>query len=41
MLYDLKNDPSENINIAEAKEYQKTVNQLSQVLINGWENVLP
>ena len=38
MLFDLKKDPSENENIAENPNYKETVERLSQLLANGWEN---
>ena len=41
MLYDLKNDPEENVNIADNPEQQMLVIQLSQLLKNGWTSVLP
>jgi arylsulfatase A-like enzyme len=41
MLYDLEKDPAENVNIAGAAENQILVLQLSQMLKNGWESVLP
>jgi iduronate 2-sulfatase len=35
MLYDLKNDPSENVNIAGASEHQALVEKLSKILKEG------
>ena len=41
MLYDHQADPEENVNISEEPENQKTVEQLSRMLQQGWEHVLP
>jgi arylsulfatase A-like enzyme len=41
MLYDLKNDPSENVNIAEKPENKALVKKLSQKLKDGWKSALP
>jgi len=40
MLYDLKNDASENVNLAGASEHQELVKQLSQTLRSGWKVTL-
>jgi arylsulfatase A-like enzyme len=37
MLFDLKKDPDENVNVAEKPDYKETVEKLSQLLTNGWE----
>jgi arylsulfatase A-like enzyme len=39
MLYDLKNDPDENTNIAELPENAELVNRLSEMLKKGWKPV--
>lgn len=41
MLFDLKNDAAENVNIAESADHQGIVQQLSRMLKDGWEKVLP
>ena len=35
MLFDLKVDPVENVNIAGAREHQQRVNELSRILNGG------
>lgn len=39
MLYDLQDDPAENINIADMPENLDLVNKLSSMLQNGWQPV--
>ena len=41
MLFDLENDPAENINIAENADQKERIKQLSQILAGGWQRVLP
>lgn len=41
MLFDLNKDPKENENIAENPDYKETVERLSQLLANDWENGKP
>ncbi|MBT3637247.1 MAG: sulfatase [Opitutae bacterium] len=41
MLFDLKADPDENVNLAASPEYNKTLNRLGKILKNGWRSVLP
>jgi iduronate 2-sulfatase len=41
MLYDLQNDLAENINISGSAEHREIVEQLSQMLTDGWQGVLP
>ena len=41
MLYDLKKDPEENINVAGEKEYQDKVKELDALLNAGWEKLKP
>lgn len=39
MLYDLKNDTPENINIADKEEHQTIINELSKILSSGRRNI--
>ena len=41
MLYDHRNDPNENVNIAEQPENKELVERLSGVLHDGWKTVRP
>ncbi len=41
MLYDLETDAAENDSMAEYAEHQNCVNQLSQMLADGWRRALP
>lgn len=40
-LYDYKNDPLENVNIANLPENAKVVDELKKLLEGGWKGVLP
>jgi iduronate 2-sulfatase len=41
MLFDLRADPNENVNLADSPEYKKTLNRLGNMLREGWRSVLP
>jgi hypothetical protein len=41
MLFDLKADPDENINLAASPEHEKTLNRLGKMLKDGWIKLLP
>ena len=41
MMYDLKNDASENINIVSLPKHKNTAKELSQLLKGGWKKALP
>ena len=41
MLFDLKTDPDENVNLAASPEHKKTLNRLGKMLKDGWIKVLP
>ena len=41
MLFDLKADPDENVNLAASPEHKKTLNRLGKMLKDGWIKVLP
>ncbi len=41
MLYDLRSDPEENINVADAPEYRATRDRLHEALRAGWRAALP
>ena len=41
MLFDLKKDPDENVNLAASPEHKKTLNRLGKMLKGGWREVLP
>jgi len=41
MLFDLKDDAAENVNVAEQAEYEDRVKKLSQMLADGWKKALP
>ena len=41
MLYDLQNDPDENINVVKQEAFRDTVKELSQLLKSGWKSALP
>ncbi|MDC0156435.1 sulfatase [Verrucomicrobia bacterium] len=41
MLFDLKKDPDENVNLAASPEHKKTLNRLAKMLKGGWREVLP
>ena len=40
MLFDLKTDPDENVNLAASPEHKKTLNRLGKMLKDGWIKVL-
>ena len=40
-LYDRREDPEENINIADVESNRVVVDQLSTQLVNGWRNAMP
>lgn len=40
-LYDLKNDPAGNVNLAGREEYAEQVEALTKTLENGWRSVKP
>jgi iduronate 2-sulfatase len=41
MLFDLKADPDENVNLAASPEHKKNLNRLGKMLKDGWREVLP
>jgi len=42
MLYDHRNDPDENVNVADHPDYRKTVEQLKKLVNKGWKkNLVP
>ena len=40
-LFDSKNDPNENVNIAEEPKNRAIVKRLSKQLVNGWQKAIP
>jgi len=40
-LYDHRNDPDENVNLAGKPEHQKVVRELARLLHAGWREALP
>lgn len=40
-LYDHRNDPNENVNVAKLPEYAAAVEELSALIKNGWKAALP
>ena len=41
MLFDLKADPDENVNLAASPEHKKTLYRLGKMLKDGWSKILP
>ncbi len=41
MLFDRRTDPLENVNVADNIEYRGTIEQLDQILAQGWRSALP
>ena len=41
MLFDLRTDPDENVNLVASPKYKKTLNRLGKILEDGWSSVLP
>ena len=41
MLFDLKADPDENVNLADSPEHKNEVKRLGRILKGGWRGVLP
>ena len=41
MLFDLKAEPDENINLATSPEHIKTPKRLGKILKDGWRESLP
>lgn len=41
MLFDLKADPDENVNLANSPEHKDEVKRLGRILKDGWRGVLP
>ncbi len=41
MLFDLKNDPEENVNVADDPRYQAALEHMAQLLHDGWQAVTP
>ena len=41
LLFDLEKDPAENVNVARKPEYAEVVEEMRQVLADGWKAALP
>ena len=41
MLFDLRSDPDENVNLVASPKYKKPLNRLGNMLRDGWRSVLP
>ena len=41
MLFDLRTDPDENVNLADSPEHKDEVKRLGSVLRGGWKKILP